>query len=247
VIAFLVEQNGSRILIDAGSGDSLGPDTGYLAANLCAAGIDADGVDHVLLTHLHPDHAGGLIADDGTAAFSQATVHAARADADYWLDAAGAAGATGVQRLVYETAERVLAPYRDSGRFVTFDHAKEPIPGVVAADLAGHSPGHTGYLFGSAGETVLFWGDTVHSHAVQLRRPSVSTAADSAETSSTSWPQIDGGWAERTCPSPVSAIYARIGTATRGYRSISHRSNDTAGATRIGMGDKGKGGNPFGQ
>jgi glyoxylase-like metal-dependent hydrolase (beta-lactamase superfamily II) len=82
---------------------------------------------------------------------------------------------------VYETAERVLAPYRDSGRFVTFDDADESIPGVAAVNLAGHSPGHTGYLFGSADETVLFWGDTVHSHAVQLRRPSVSTAADSDE------------------------------------------------------------------
>jgi glyoxylase-like metal-dependent hydrolase (beta-lactamase superfamily II) len=143
VIAFLVEQNGRRILIDAGSGDSLGPDTGYLAANLYAAGIDADDIDHVLLTHLHPDHAGGLISDDGKAAFSHATVHAAQADADHWLDAAGAACATGVQRLVYETAERVLAPYRDSGRFVTFDDADESIPGVAAVNLAGHSPGHT--------------------------------------------------------------------------------------------------------
>jgi glyoxylase-like metal-dependent hydrolase (beta-lactamase superfamily II) len=28
---------------------------------------------------------------------------------------------------------------------------------------------------------VLFWGDTVHSHTVQLRRPSVTMAADSDE------------------------------------------------------------------
>jgi glyoxylase-like metal-dependent hydrolase (beta-lactamase superfamily II) len=62
VIAFLVEQDCRRILIDAGSGDSLGPDTGYLAANLAAAGIDADDIDDVLHTHLHPDHAGGLIS-----------------------------------------------------------------------------------------------------------------------------------------------------------------------------------------
>ena len=181
VIAFLVEQNDRRILIDTGSGDSLGPDTGYLAANLAAAGIDADDIDHVLLTHLHPDHAGGLISGDGQAAFSHATVHAAKADADHWLDAAGAACATGVQRLVYETAARVLDPYRDTGRFVTFGDADEPIPGVGAVNLAGHSPGHTGYLFGSADETLLFWGDTVHNHAVQLRRPSVSTAADCDE------------------------------------------------------------------
>ncbi len=39
VIAFLVEGNGRRI-IDAGSGDSLGPDTGYLLSNLGAAQVD---------------------------------------------------------------------------------------------------------------------------------------------------------------------------------------------------------------
>jgi glyoxylase-like metal-dependent hydrolase (beta-lactamase superfamily II) len=181
VTAFLVEQNGRRILIDAGSGDSLGPDTGCLAANLAAAGIDPDDIDYVLLTHLHPDHAGGLISGNGQAAFSRAAVYVAKADADHWLDAAGATRATGVQRLVYETAARVLAPYRDTGRFVTFGDEDEPIQGVGAVNLGGHSPGHTGYLFGSADDTVLFWGDTVHSHAVQLRRPSVSTVADSDE------------------------------------------------------------------
>jgi glyoxylase-like metal-dependent hydrolase (beta-lactamase superfamily II) len=160
---------------DRGSGGSQ-----EVEANLAAAGIDPDDIDYVLLTHMHPDHAGGLISGDGQAAFSRAAVYAAKADADHWLDAA-AACATGVQRLVYETAGRVLAPYRDTGLFVTFGDADEPIPGVGAVNLAGHSPGHTGYLFGSADDTVLFWGDTVHSHAVQLRRPSVSTAADSDE------------------------------------------------------------------
>jgi NADPH:quinone reductase-like Zn-dependent oxidoreductase len=43
--------------------------------------------DHVLLTHLPPDHAGGLISPDGQALFSRATV-AAKADADHWLDPA---------------------------------------------------------------------------------------------------------------------------------------------------------------
>jgi glyoxylase-like metal-dependent hydrolase (beta-lactamase superfamily II) len=41
--------------------------------------------------------------------------------------------------------------------------------------------GHTGYLFGEGDETVLFWGDIVHNHAVQLRLPYVSTAADMDE------------------------------------------------------------------
>jgi glyoxylase-like metal-dependent hydrolase (beta-lactamase superfamily II) len=181
VNAFLVEENGRRILIDAGSGNSLGPDTGHLPANLAAARTDPAEVDHVLLTHLHPDHAGGLISLEGQPVFPRATVHVAKADADHSLDPARAAAAAGVQQLVYDTVARALAPYRAAGRFVTFGHSHEVIPGVRAVDLAGHTPGHTGYLLGEGDATVLFWGDTVHSHTVQLRRPSVTMAADSDE------------------------------------------------------------------
>ena len=181
VIAFLVEDHGRQILIDAGSGNSLGADTGYLPANLAAAQTDPAEVDHVLLTHLHPDHAGGLIYADGQAVFPRAAVHVAKADADHWLDSARGADASGVQRLVGDTAARALAPYRDLGRLVTFRDGAEVIPGVRTVTLAGHTPGHTGYLVGEGVNTVLFWGDTVHGHAVQLRRPSVTAAPDSDE------------------------------------------------------------------
>lgn len=67
-------------------------------------------IDHVLLTHLHPDHAGGLIYPDGMAVFPHATVHAAKADADHWFDPTRAAAATGIQRLVHDTVARALAP-----------------------------------------------------------------------------------------------------------------------------------------
>jgi glyoxylase-like metal-dependent hydrolase (beta-lactamase superfamily II) len=170
VIAFLVEDSSRHILIDAGSGDSLGPDPGYLPTNLAAAQTDPAEIDHVLLTHLHPDHVGGLISPDGQAVFSHATVHAAKADADHWLDPIRAATATGMQRLVYDTAARALAPYRDTARFVTFGDGGEVIPGVHTVNLSGHTPGHTGYLYGDGDQTVLFCGDTIHSHTVQLRR-----------------------------------------------------------------------------
>jgi glyoxylase-like metal-dependent hydrolase (beta-lactamase superfamily II) len=181
VIAFLVERNGQRILIDAGSGESLGSNTGHLSRNLAAAQIDPADIGHVLLTHLHPDHAGGLMSGNGQAVFSQATVHVAAAEADYWLDPRRAAAATGMQRLMHETASRALAPYRATDRFATFRHVDDVIPGLRAVDLAGHSPGHTGYVIREGDATVLFWGDTVHSHTVQLRRPSVTFSADGDE------------------------------------------------------------------
>ncbi len=181
VIAFLVEACGRQVLVDAGGGPLLGPDTGHVALHLAAAQTDPAEIDHVLLTHLHTDHAGGLISADGQAAFPRATVHVAQAEADHYLDPIGSATAHGMQRQMHDTAARVLGAYRDTGRLVTFADGAEVIPGVKTIKLNGHTPGHTGYLFGHGDQTVLFWGDTIHSHAVQLRRPSITIAYDSDE------------------------------------------------------------------
>ncbi|RKF26315.1 MBL fold metallo-hydrolase [Micromonospora globbae] len=179
VIAFLVEEDGRHVLVDTGSGSTLGPDTGHLLDSLSADGVTPDEIAHILITHLHPDHSGGLVTADGEAVYPRATVHVARDDVAYWLDPQRAARAEGVQREIHEAALASLAPYRRTGRLDAF-HTSEVLPGVRALDQHGHTAGHTGYLFGEGPEAVLFWGDTVHSHAVQLPHPQVSIAIDNA-------------------------------------------------------------------
>ncbi|POX63102.1 MBL fold metallo-hydrolase [Streptomyces sp. Ru62] len=179
VIGFLVEHNGKRVLVDAGSGNTLGPTAGHLLEALSAAGVAADDIEHVLITHLHPDHCGGLATDDGEPVFPRATVHVARGEVDYWLDEEHAR-AEGVRKLIHESAASALAPYRRAGRLDAFD-GLDALPGVRSLDQHGHTAGHSGYLFGEDDQPVLFWGDTVHSHIVQLPCPHVSIAIDSDE------------------------------------------------------------------
>ncbi|GEL23745.1 MBL fold metallo-hydrolase [Pseudonocardia sulfidoxydans NBRC 16205] len=177
VLAFLVEHGGERILVDTGSGTTLGPATGGLPESLRAADVSARSVDHVLVTHLHPDHAGGLVAPDGTAAFPRATVHVAAPEVAYWLDDGIRAHAEGVQAEIHRAAAASLAPYLDRGRLDAFT-GPAVLPGVRALQQHGHTAGHTGYLVGTEGAAVLFWGDIVHSYRVQLPLPHVSVAID---------------------------------------------------------------------
>ncbi|NJP93911.1 MBL fold metallo-hydrolase [Nonomuraea sp. FMUSA5-5] len=86
VNAFLFRSGGRLVLVDAGAGASLGPGTGQLPDNLRAAGAGPEQVDDVLITHLHQDHAYGLVTADGEAAFPSATVHVAALEARHWLD-----------------------------------------------------------------------------------------------------------------------------------------------------------------
>ncbi|MFE8953497.1 MBL fold metallo-hydrolase [Streptomyces althioticus] len=181
VIGFLVEYDGQRVLVDAGSGNTLGPDTGHLLEALGAAGVAAEEIDHVLITHLHPDHCGGLVTESGEATYPRAVVHVARAEVDHWLDEKLTAAAEGVQRVIHDGAATALEPYRSTGRLDAFD-TLDTVPGVRAFDQQGHTAGHSGYLFGEADQPVLFWGDTVHSHTVQLPCPHVSIAIDSDES-----------------------------------------------------------------
>ncbi len=63
VNAFLVNTGDKLVLIDSGSGSLMGPTTGRFAANLAAFGIDPASIDVVAMTHVHPDHFGGLLTD----------------------------------------------------------------------------------------------------------------------------------------------------------------------------------------
>lgn len=179
VNAYLVNTGSSLVLVDTGAAACFGPTLGRIGDNLRAAGYAPEQVDAVLLTHLHGDHACGLAAN-GQMAFPNATVHVDKADADYWLNEANATAAPKPAQELFEMARAAVAPYQAANRFRTFNgrDGAEPIPGVRALPAYGHTPGHSGYLFMSGKDSLLLWGDIIHSHAVQFRRPQVAIEFD---------------------------------------------------------------------
>ena len=177
VNAYLVNTGDKLVLIDTGAAKLFGPTLGNLLANLAAAGYKPEQVDAVLITHMHGDHVGGLIAD-GKIAFPSATVHADQRDAAFWLDKAQLDKAPEAMKDFFRGAQMSLGPYVTAGRFKAFNGSTELFPGIRAIATPGHTPGHSIYSVESKGQKLVLWGDLMHVAAVQFPKPGVTISFD---------------------------------------------------------------------
>ncbi|MFF0453017.1 MBL fold metallo-hydrolase [Nocardia africana] len=158
VNAFFVTDGTRSLLVDTGASDAWhDPTMGLIYDALDEAGIDRAQITDVAITHNHEDHVSGLIAPDGSEAFT--------ALERVWIGAGDTAVFTGR-----------LGPLRD--RVV-------PVPGKVAINdwataipTPGHTPGHTVYDIRGGAAHLLVWGDTVHVPTLQFDRPAVSWELD---------------------------------------------------------------------
>ncbi|KDR86569.1 MULTISPECIES: MBL fold metallo-hydrolase [Agrobacterium] len=179
VQGYLVNTGSKLVLIDTGAGGHWGPPTlGKLVQNLKASGYKPEQVDLVLLTHLHGDHAGGIY-QDGKRVFPNATVMMKKADADFWLSKEIMAKAPEDAKIFFQIAQDGAAPYMAAGKWKPFESMDEIVPGIAPYAIPGHTPGHTGYMISSKGQSLLVWGDVAHVGAVQMPHPEVSIAFDS--------------------------------------------------------------------
>lgn len=178
VNGFLVNTGSKLILIDTGAGGLFGPTLGKLAANLKAAGYQPEQVDEIYLTHLHPDHVGGLAANSQLV-FPNAVVRADQRDTDFWLSQANQDKAPADSKGFFQGAVASLSPYAAAQHLKPFSGDTELAPGVRATSAYGHTPGHTIYTVESKGKKLVLLGDLIHVGAVQFDHPEVTIGFDS--------------------------------------------------------------------
>jgi glyoxylase-like metal-dependent hydrolase (beta-lactamase superfamily II) len=180
VNGYLINTGSKLVLIDSGAGVTFGPTLGKLRNNLVAAGYKPEQIDDVLLTHLHPDHVGGIVAD-GAAAFPNAVIHVDSREEDFWLSKARTDAAPSDSKSFFVNAQTALAPYIAAQKVQPFKGAAEIVPGIRSVPTPGHTAGHTSYLVESNGQKLLVVGDLLHVAAVQLKNPSITIAFDTDE------------------------------------------------------------------
>ena len=178
VNCYLVQSGGRLALIETGSGDYLLPTAGKLQANLKAAGVDPAAIERVILTHMHPDHSAGLTdPTTGEKLFPNAELVVHENEPRHWQDDGAMARASErAKKLYFACAREQMAPYHNVMR--TFSGSVEVFPGVTSMPLHGHTPGHSGYMVASGGQSLLIWGDIVHMPGVQFARPGARIGFD---------------------------------------------------------------------
>jgi glyoxylase-like metal-dependent hydrolase (beta-lactamase superfamily II) len=171
---FVFRRGDAVILIDAGAADSMQPTLGKLPENLRAGGVDPSSVTHVLLTHLHPDHANGLIDARHDAVFANAEIVVHETEYAFWMKDETASDSDHLKRI--KARNRLnLQPYRDR---ITLIRDGANLLGCGPILAPGHSPGHTCWRIETGDKDLMAWGDLVHFSSVQLEHPQTAVTYD---------------------------------------------------------------------
>jgi glyoxylase-like metal-dependent hydrolase (beta-lactamase superfamily II) len=166
----LVEAGGKRIVVETGTGsrmsdkgrDIKGVEGGEPAAALRAVGEDPESIDFVVVSHLHYDHAGGMVEPDGRPSFPNARYVVQREEAE---------AAHGDELRLQGLMEvEQLDAVRAAGQLAEVSGEVELVEGVRVLRTGGHTRGSQAVLIGTerAGgraedpsDRAIFWGDLI--------------------------------------------------------------------------------------
>ena len=169
----LVKSADRVLLFDTGAGTNFGPGAGKLGESLAAAGIDANSVTDIFISHVHGDHIGGLVNAQGALAFPNAAIHISKPE---WAYLSGMKPEAAKELGIADQATLVAAM---TPKVNAFEPSADLVPGVVqAVEIRGHTPGHSGYLITSGTDSVLYVGDSMHNYVVSVQKPEWTMAYD---------------------------------------------------------------------
>jgi glyoxylase-like metal-dependent hydrolase (beta-lactamase superfamily II) len=166
----LVEADGHRLLVETGTGVRMsekdreikGVEGGDPAEALRAVGEDPASIDYVVLTHLHYDHAGGMLDADGRPTFPNARYVVQRDEAE------AAHGDELRMQGIMEVDQ--LDAVRAAGQLAEVNGEVEVMSGVRVLRTGGHTRGSQAVLIGvdrpggrsgDPTDRAVMWGDLI--------------------------------------------------------------------------------------
>lgn len=157
----VVDTGSETVLFDTGLGK------GGIAKALSDAGKTTDDIDIVVLTHMHPDHIGGLMTD-GAPTFANARYVAGQQEYDAWKTT----GENGVTKLMATNVDPLLE------KMTFIEEGQDVVSGITAVAAYGHTPGHMGYMLDSDGHSLFLAADMANHYIWPFQNPDWHTSFD---------------------------------------------------------------------
>lgn len=142
-------------------------DTGYantleiLGQKLLQKGVKFEDITHIILTHAHGDHIGGLM---GNNPFSKAQILIDKKEYDFWIQS---------------ERQNVKESLQSLKNLSYFEPQKELIAqnsGLRAVPFYGHTPGHNVI---ELAPNLVFAADIFHAYDIQIQNPKIAVTYDS--------------------------------------------------------------------
>ena len=125
------------------------------AVALGRLGVDAADVEHVVLTHLHWDHAGGVHL------FPRATFYLQAAEYHFWTrDPIGSRPP--FANMTDDASLQYLTQLEGTKRLVLLDGDREILPGIQCLSAAGHTPGQQAVVVSTKRGKAIIGSDCAH-------------------------------------------------------------------------------------
>jgi glyoxylase-like metal-dependent hydrolase (beta-lactamase superfamily II) len=174
----VIKKEKRTIIIDTGSGAAIGDQAGRFLKNLNSAGISAEEITDVFITHLHVDHIGGILEVDGTLVYKNAAYHLSQKEYNFWMsnnpDFSKSKNKNSNEGSVV-LARNTISAIQDKLKLYNFG---ETLFDCLTANLAeGHTPGHPVLKIFSENQSFTHIVDTVHT-TLLLSHPEWGTQWD---------------------------------------------------------------------
>ena len=151
----LLDTGSELILFDTGLGK------GGIQTALAGAGVSPEDIDIVVLTHMHPDHIGGMTTKDAPT-FPNARYVTAAAEYDFW-------SAQEEGNRVGDMVAAKVTPFADKMSFI--EDGGQVASGVTAMAAFGHTPGHMVYHLESGGQRLILTADLANHYVWSFAHP----------------------------------------------------------------------------
>ncbi len=157
---FALRGGGETILVDAGMDPQLGKErnlTGFVnpAEALKRIDIDAENVKHVVITHIHIDHIGGIKL------FPKANIYVQEKEFNFWIKNPIAQRAPFLQT-TDPAANRYVGSLEGRKRLHLIRGDKKILPGIQVLLAPGHTPGHQAVAVNTLQGTAIVGSDLAH-------------------------------------------------------------------------------------